>query len=314
MANSRRGSPLNFEKVHSFDFNLLLIFEVVFIHGSVKKAAKVIGHSAPAVSQALNKLREYLSDPLFVRDGQKIEPTTVAIKFHEHINKSFTDVVETVVNFASQNTTNRFVIYSSPYLALRTLPILCTALESRAIPCELVHLSADPLLFAGEDMLAYRKADIVLDTHPYYSSMIVAKRYMCDPLTAVCRKNHPRIKDVLTQEDMQAESSTFLNVKSEGLKRLQKEIDESYLHRNFSFTSSSVFVNPAISAATDSISFVPEWFADNFKEAMGLKKVACDIAIAPADYYVNYNKVSLKNNSFTQIIEVFEELYMPAKE
>lgn len=79
----------NFERLHTFDFNLLLIFETIFVQGSVKKAAETLNSSGSAVSQSLNKLRQQFSDPLFLRAGQKIEPTTIAIKLHEHISKSF---------------------------------------------------------------------------------------------------------------------------------------------------------------------------------------------------------------------------------
>lgn len=307
---TNKNNLSNFERIHYFDFNLLLVFEAIFIHCSVKKAAETLNSSGSAVSQSLNKLRTHFSDPLFVRTGQKIEPTTVAIKLHAQISQNFGNLIESVVNFSAQTTAHRIVIYASPYLALRMLPDLCADIQRSDISCELVHLSADALQNNGEDVLAYRKADIVLDTHPYYSSAIISKRCMEEHVVPVCRKNHPRIDQLLTQEIMASESATFLNVNTEGLKRVQRDIDENIKARRFAFNSSSVFVNAAISSKTESVSFVPKWFADNFSEAMGLTILRSGFTIEPVDFYINYNKSSMNNENFVKIITKIESHFI----
>ncbi|WMY75574.1 LysR family transcriptional regulator [Buttiauxella selenatireducens] len=305
MTNEKNLS--NLERFHSFDFNLLLIFEAVFIHCSVKKAAETLNLSGSAISQSLNKLRLHFSDPLFVRTGQKIEPTTIAIKLHSQISVNFGNLLDSIINFSANTTTHKVMIYASPYLALRMLPDLCADIQKSDIPCELVHLSADSLLNNGEDILAYRKADIVLDTHPYYSSSVISRLCMQENVVPVCRKDHPNIEKLISPESLQNEPSTFLNVNTVGLKRIQRDIDEHFQSRNFTFSSSSVFVNSAVSAKTDSLSFVPKWFAEHFADAMGLKILPSNFNIAPVDFYINYNKSSMGNENFVKIITKIEE-------
>ncbi|WP_324723874.1 LysR family transcriptional regulator [Lelliottia sp. JS-SCA-14] len=308
MSNDKNTS--NFERIHTFDFNLLLIFEAVFTHGSVKKAAETLNSSGSAISQSLSKLRLHFADPLFVRTGQKIEPTTVAIKLHEQIGKNFGSIIESIINFSTQTTPHRIVIYASPYLALRMLPDLCAEINQSEIPCEIVHLSADSLLNNGEDILTYRKADIVIDTHPYYSASVISKRCLKEHVVPVCRKDHPRMDQNLTREGMKEVTSTFLNVNTEGLKRVQRDIDNNLDARNFTFNSSSVLVNAAISAKTDALSFVPKWFAENFADAMGLKILQPEFSIEPADLYLNYNKSAMGNDNFANIITKIEDHFL----
>lgn len=303
----------NFERIHTFDFNLLLVFEAVFIYCSVKKAAETLNSSGSAISQSLSKLRLHFADPLFVRTGQKIAPTTVAIKLHEQISQNFGSVIDTILNFSAHTTPHRIVIYAPPYLALRMLPDLCAEIQKSAIPCEIVHLSADSLLNNGEDILAYRKADIVLDTHPYYSASIISRCCMKEHVVPVCRKDHPRMDQVLTREGMKEVSSTFLNVNTEGLKRIQRDIDENLKARHFTFNSSSVLVNAAISAKTDTLSFIPKWFAENFADAMGLKILKAEFDIEPADLYINYNKSAMSNDNFVNIITKIEKHFSEKK-
>lgn len=300
----------NFERIHTFDFNLLLVFEAVFIHGSVKKAAETLSSSGSAISQALSKLRVHFSDPLFVRTGQKIAPTTVAINLHEKITHSFGNVIDAIINFSMHTTTHRIVIYASPYLALRMLPDLCADIQHSGIPYELVHLSADSMLNNGEDILSYRKADIVLDTHPYFSASVISRCCMKEHVVPVCRKDHPRIDQLLTRDAMNDESFTFLNVNTEGLKRVQRDIDENLQERHFTFNSSSVLVNAAVSATTDNLSFVPKWFADQFADAMGLQKLQTDFEIEPVDLYMNYNKSAMSNENFVKIIKKIEDHFI----
>lgn len=312
MSNEKNTS--NFERIHTFDLNLLLIFEAVFTHGSVKKAAETLNSSGSAISQSLSKLRLHFADPLFVRTGQKIAPTTVAIKLHEQIGKNFGSIIESIINFSTQTTPHRIVIYASPYLALRMLPDLCAEIQQSAIPCEIVHLSADSLLNNGEDILAYRKADIVIDTHPYYSASIISRLCLKEHVVPVCRKDHPRLVKTLTREGMEGISSTFLNVNTEGLKRVQRDIDENLASRHFTFNSSSVLVNASISAKTDALSFVPQWFAENFADAMGLKILQTEFTIEPADLYINYNKSAMANDNFVNIITKIESHFITKME
>lgn len=305
MSNEKNTS--NFERIHTFDFNLLLVFEAVYIHGSVKKAGETLSTSGSAISQSLSKLRLYFSDPLFVRTGQRIEPTTVAINLHTQIGQQFGNIIESIINFSTQTTPHRVVIYAPPYLALRMLPELCEEIQESHISCEIVHLSSDSLLDNGEDILAYRKADIVLDTHAYFSASVISRRCMKEHVVPVCRKNHPRLDKILTQEALKNEPTTFLNVNTEGLKRAQRDFDERVQERNFVFNSSSIFVNAAISAKTNNVSFVPKWFADNFAEAMGLKALKPEFNIEPVDFYINYNKSALSNGNFVSILTKIEE-------
>ena len=65
----------NTERLHAikgFDLNLLTMFESVYIHGSITKAAGILGLTPSAVSQAIGRLRDHFSDPLFVRQEKTL--------------------------------------------------------------------------------------------------------------------------------------------------------------------------------------------------------------------------------------------------
>ncbi len=59
----------------AFDLNLLRVFDALMRERSVTRAGEQVGLSQPAVSAALQRLRDLLQDRLFVRQGNDMLPT-----------------------------------------------------------------------------------------------------------------------------------------------------------------------------------------------------------------------------------------------
>lgn len=77
----------NLYDLKKFDLNLLVIFECIYQHLSISKAAAMLFITPSAVSQSLQRLRQQLNDPLFVRVGKGMTPTTACVNLHYHCNK-----------------------------------------------------------------------------------------------------------------------------------------------------------------------------------------------------------------------------------
>lgn len=63
---------------NDIDLNLLRVFEAIVSTGSVTSAARRLGLTQAATSNALRRLREQVGDPLFVRSGGKLLRTPMA--------------------------------------------------------------------------------------------------------------------------------------------------------------------------------------------------------------------------------------------
>lgn len=57
------------------DINLYRVLEAIYSEGSLTAAAKLLHKSQPALSYSLGRLRDHLQDPLFVREGRRLQPT-----------------------------------------------------------------------------------------------------------------------------------------------------------------------------------------------------------------------------------------------
>jgi len=71
--------------IHSpaLDLNLIKVFDALLEARSVSRAADALGVSQSAVSHALGRLRDLVGDPLFVRTGNRMEPTPRAQRLAE---------------------------------------------------------------------------------------------------------------------------------------------------------------------------------------------------------------------------------------
>lgn len=61
--------------IRKIDLNLLRLFDAVYRHGNVGRAAASLNLSQPAASQGLTRLRRQLRDALFVRSPGGVRPT-----------------------------------------------------------------------------------------------------------------------------------------------------------------------------------------------------------------------------------------------
>ncbi|EPI9443858.1 DUF3440 domain-containing protein [Escherichia coli] len=90
----------NLYDLKKFDLNLLVIFECIYQHLSISKAAESLYITPSAVSQSLQRLRAQFNDPLFIRSGKGIAPTTTGLNLHHHLEKNLKGLEQFVREFA----------------------------------------------------------------------------------------------------------------------------------------------------------------------------------------------------------------------
>ncbi|WP_122897690.1 LysR family transcriptional regulator [Acinetobacter sp. B51(2017)] len=79
---------LDLKQLSRLDLNLYPLFIAVYQYQSISQAAHHLCMSQSAASHALQRLRQQLQDPLFVRVGQKMQPTPLASLLYPNILSS----------------------------------------------------------------------------------------------------------------------------------------------------------------------------------------------------------------------------------
>nr|WP_229893471.1 LysR family transcriptional regulator [Rahnella sp. LAC-M12] len=282
------------------------VFETVYICRSGIRAAEMLGVTASAISQSLHKLRIFFDDPLFIREGKGVSPTSIADNIHESISETIGLLFENLL-ISEPTSLNQITIYCTPFSAVRVMPTLASALKEAGIHCGIKHISSDGMLETTEEILTYRKADVVFGTAPYYSFSTVTEVFDSAMAVAVCRKDHPRIGDVLTQENMKKERSTFLLNNTESVKKAQVDLENYFVKREFAFSSSSLITILSMTEASDYISFMPDWFAAKFAGSFNLKILKSDFVLPPVSIYMTYHKNLMKNTELFNVVKKMRE-------
>lgn len=289
-------------KNKNLDFNLLIIFEAVFLHKSVTKTALVLNVTPSAISQSLSKLRTYFSDPLFIREGNALFATTVAENIYDRIKGGLSQVRQGLNYFAEDSLQSLFIIHSSPYVGVRLFPEICAEIESKNLNFNISNVNTEIEFNDVEDILLHKKADIVFDIKPFYSFTVASESLLIEDVVAVCARNHPRLGTKLTKENIRQERSIYLDISHSGILEIQSILDDHFVDRKFMLSSNSIITNMAVTEKTNAISFIPKWFFDKFADAFNLKILELEFKPDPVTIYMAYNKSSLKNQNFLSLI------------
>ncbi|RFC83030.1 LysR family transcriptional regulator [Acinetobacter sichuanensis] len=120
---------------HGFDLNLLLVFDALYRHKSVSKAAEAIYLSPSAFSHALNRLRSVFDDPLFVRMGGEMVATKRAENIAPVVSESLKHLSFHLFKqheFDPSMSDDELIIATTDYTSFCVLPSLMKKLKSSA--------------------------------------------------------------------------------------------------------------------------------------------------------------------------------------
>lgn len=109
-------------QLRQLDLNLLKAFDALMDERNVTRAAERLAVTQPAVSATLNRLRDALGDPLFVRTQRGITPTERALALAGPIKRILADIEAVIQPQAFEPATAQFTVsVSATDYALRAV-------------------------------------------------------------------------------------------------------------------------------------------------------------------------------------------------
>ncbi|HIC7967847.1 TPA: DNA-binding transcriptional repressor CitR [Enterobacter ludwigii] len=296
----------NLYDLKKFDLNLLVIFECIYQHLSISKAAETLYITPSAVSQSLQRLRNQLNDPLFIRSGKGITPTTVGVNLHHHLEQNLNQLEQTINIMHGSTLKKNFVVYSPQILTTENLlgPLKLLMREHNyEIELHDMLLSAD----SAEDLLAYRKADLIFSMAPVSNRSMICVPYASYSVLLVCSQDHPRMKEVATMEELQEEKFTIFLSDEPGVKTYQSMAEKVHAEKTIGFRCDSVFTIISMISASHLIGYVPEILFDKYSEVLRLKKITAPFTLPSLDIFMIYNRSALNSTAFAKFIKEVTE-------
>jgi DNA-binding transcriptional LysR family regulator len=116
----------------TLDLNLLRVFDEIMEERSLTRAADNLAMTQPAVSNALKRLRDALSDDLLIRAGYGVEPTPKALAIWPAVRQALTALSESLAPepFNPKTTKHSFTLAMADATAALIMPGLVEQIEA----------------------------------------------------------------------------------------------------------------------------------------------------------------------------------------
>lgn len=192
------GLAMNFL---SLDLNLLVVFDALMRTRSVTLAGEKVGRSQSATSNALQRLREFFDDPLFVRTPKGMEPSALALELEQPIRAALDRLkaaIEQGQAFDPASDTRTFKVLMSDIAQMLHLPRLVAMLREQARSIKLENRPL-PLREAKQAMVA-GELDLAIGFLPDLGADFRRKSLFAETWVCVVSQAHPRIGLTLTAE------------------------------------------------------------------------------------------------------------------
>jgi DNA-binding transcriptional LysR family regulator len=194
----------------TLDLNLLRVFDQVMAERNLTRAARNLAMSQPAVSNALNRLRDQLGDRLVSRSGYGVEPTPRALALWPAVSDALRQLEASITPgaFVAAEATTTFMVAMADATAASLMPGLVAIMERDAPGVSLRCLpltTRDPrrLLEDGQVDLAIGffpavLADLTAQAQAGGMAAFEHERLYDGQYVCVMRKDHPLAKGPLT--------------------------------------------------------------------------------------------------------------------
>ncbi|MBW9070083.1 LysR substrate-binding domain-containing protein [Agrobacterium pusense] len=241
-----------------YDLNLLPVFVALMEERNVTRAAERLGITQPALSNALNRLRETLRDPLFIRERYGMRPTQLAEEMAPMIGAAlaqFDDLITGQQDFDPAKATRSFTLAPNSYVEFVLMPSVVARLRERAkgIKLRLVPYGSD----LAETGVISGTTEMVFGRIIGPPDNLVVQHLMDDGLACVVRAGHPEISDTISRA--QYEAMMHVNVLPPGRLRagLFQALGRQGLKRDVAVSVTHFLAVPEMIAVTDYCATLP---------------------------------------------------------
>lgn len=262
-----------------YDLNLMPVFLALMDERNVTRAAERLGITQPALSNALNRLRDTLRDPLFIRERYGMRPTQLAEEMAPVVRTALAQFDELILGqqqFDPAEASRLFTLAPNSYAEFVLMPEVVARLRQRAdgIKLRLIPFGSD----LAETGAVSGSTEMVIGRITDPPDNIVVQHLMDDGLACVVRAGHPDIGDSISKE--QYERLKHVNVLPPGRLRagLFQALEQRGLRREVAVSVTHFLAVPEMIAAADYCTTLPRQICRRLARDPRLK-----ILPAPAD-------------------------------
>jgi DNA-binding transcriptional LysR family regulator len=273
-----------------FDLRLLLVLEAILQEGSVSAAGRRLGISQAATSNALNRLRHAVADPLFVRGPHGMEPTPRALELSGPVCDGLAKLREALDRpvFSSVQPQWTFRLALSDHAVMVILPRLLSNLRDQA---PAVRLEIESKFNSRiESQLDAASIDLALGIIPHLPSRFGKSVLFEDHYVCLMREDHPLACEALSREAFTSARHVAVRPSLDRAQNIDERLRDLGCPRQVVLNINQFLALPAILRETDLIAYLLRSIADVLV-APGLRIVQVPCAARTTPVVLAWSKV-----------------------
>jgi DNA-binding transcriptional LysR family regulator len=271
----------------SIDLNLLLVFEALMDERNVTRAARRVGLSQPATSNALARLRRTFDDPLLVRGPGGLSPTPRAVSLAGPIRDALARLraaIEESPAFDAAAASRTFRLLANDYLEARLVPALVRRVGEEAPGVSLQVRRAEMLFVAPSAAVLAAEADLAVGFFPDPLSLetgIRAWELWQEPNVCIARTGHPAIRGSLSLREYASAGHAAIFYKTQGPGVVDTLLAQHGLVRRLVCVAPHFATVAEVVAGSDLVATVPEGLARRAAPVLGLQVLDLPLSLPP---------------------------------
>lgn len=273
--------------LQAIDLNLLVAFEALMDERNVTRAARRVGLSQPAMSNALTRLRRTFGDPLLVRTPSGMTPTPAAQSLMEAVREALSQLrsaLEDKPAFNPAASKRAFHVLTSDYAEIVLLAPLVGKLREQAAGVSL-RIHRPPNVFQPPSRTALSDSfDLAIGFFPDALSLDASVRSEVlfeEDNVCIAAADHPSIKSRITIRQYAAARHAAVFYKSEGPGVIDTLLAQKALTRQLAVLAPHFASVPFIVAESDLIATVPRRLAMRFRKELKLQVLPVPFTLPP---------------------------------
>lgn len=261
-----------------YDLNLLPVLLVMMEERNVTRAAERLGITQPALSNALNRLRDTLNDPLFIRERYGMRSTPKAEQLAQVVSVALSSIDNVILgqqDFDPLQATRLFTLAPNSYVEFIMMPAIVARLRVCApgIRLRLTPFGND----VTETGVISGNTDMVLGRIVDPPDNLVVQHLMNEGLACVVRADHPLVGDTLSADLY--EQLRHVNVLPPGRMRagLYQALEQRGLRRQVAVSVTHFLAVPEMIAVTDYCATLPRLICQHLSRDTRLRIVPAPV-------------------------------------
>ena len=282
---------LNMIERHTIDLNLLSVFQEVYRERQISSAAKRLGLSQSAVSNALARLRRSFGDELFVRTATGMQPTPLAAQMAEPIGVAMAQVALALnqrSRFDPASSQRRFVLAMTDVGEIYFMPALIERCRVLAPMVEISSRRAGSVNLKEE--MEGGRVDLAIGPFEDISEALYQRQLFRQPYVTMFRKGHPLGRGKVDLARFVAAEHMLVDSHESPYDRINGILVRAGIGPNVRFRVPHFTAVPYMVSTSDLVVTVPQKLAERAAQPFGLEWIAPPLDLPPLQTNVFWHR------------------------